>query len=394
MQKLSCRTYLDFTKELLKGICLELFVLELLSLCIKVSIIMSVQPKKKTFKLLESNLQRKPSIKLKGRDTPIKKKNYNASNSYQNNPPLSKRNSSRHNSDSSSKIYSINGWNPALTPNKSTNSFNSFQKKVSNVSLNHSKQTPTNGLQSSKNSKRSLKSKRKLSMERPKHKEFASYECLNLEREMDSCLENLMPKEGPGASENKIRVYGIFFEKVIEKSKEFGPVLRKIKDAYDEFYKKQPKTNFFQERKHFKSLSIGGETGAVPSKTETKLKQENQNLVQKLKSTEEDLNTLKLREKKILKVLAVMRKKGFPVEQALNEKTQETKKVPSLCLQKLKKETSASTIDTGGEFLQAKDKVPRLSLPSYIDEGFHSEFMSRFDEFSESWRLQIEKNNK
>jgi hypothetical protein len=164
---------------------------------------------------------------------------------------------------------------------------------------------------------------------------------------------------------------------------------------------------------------------------------ENKYYAEVFKTLKHDMRQLKRREDKLLKLVYALKQQGFPVEQVYKEECRKTKLaklpykevpgsnagdeeteplvegppkaverpkgVPVLSLDDVEPDLSS---ESGTEYTesaassaselsqQPKQAIPKLVLSDGQEPGFHEEFMSRLDEFSESWRRQIEKEGR
>jgi hypothetical protein len=162
---------------------------------------------------------------------------------------------------------------------------------------------------------------------------------------------------------------------------------------------------------------------------------ENKQYAEVLKTLHKDLKHLKRREDKLLKLMQALKVKGYPIEQIYKEECRKQKQaklpytvvkgsdagdedaepivngppkaverpkgVPVLALQEVEPDlasesesgseyTDSAASSSSGQSQVAKALIPKLSFGREQKEGFHQEFMSKFNDFSESWRKQIE----
>jgi hypothetical protein len=166
---------------------------------------------------------------------------------------------------------------------------------------------------------------------------------------------------------------------------------------------------------------------------------ENKYYAEVFKTLKQDTRQLKRREDKLLKLVYALKKQGFPVEQVYKEECRKTKLaklpykevpgssagdeeteplvqgppkaverprgVPALSLADVEPDLSSES-ESGTEYTeseassaselsrQSEKTVPKLVLSNGQERGFQEEFMSKLDEFSESWRRQIEKEGR
>lgn len=222
-------------------------------------------------------------------------------------------------------------------------------------------------------------------------KGFEENEVSKLHKELKSKLE----KASNFSNFEVIKIYSSAFEKVIEKDKGFGALLKKIKQAYDKLIFSEDQTKFkdtleLLNEERSKILSLREEV----KKLKLEIKNSNyvienykqailtdnpkENLVANM---EQEIKAWKEREMKYLKFLSVLKSKGYPIEETFRElKSRNPSKVPNI--QSLNESTNC-----------AESKVPQLSLPNNTGPGFHEEFLSKAPEFSKSWRKQLEKES-
>jgi hypothetical protein len=162
---------------------------------------------------------------------------------------------------------------------------------------------------------------------------------------------------------------------------------------------------------------------------------ENKQYAEVLKTLHRDLKHLKRREDRLLKLMQVLKVKGYPVEQIYKEECRKQgqaklpyteikgsdagdedaelivngppkavkrpKGVPVLALEEVEPDlvsesgsgteyTDSAASSSSGQTQVTKAKIPKLCFHTEQKEGFHQEFMSKFNDFSESWRKQIE----
>lgn len=156
------------------------------------------------------------------------------------------------------------------------------------------------------------------------------------------------------------------FNKLLEKNNDLSSTLSKIKDAYE---------NYIENLKQSNS---------------DKLIEENNRLKSELGLANKKIKDAEIREKKYLKLLATLEKKGYPVEETYKNH----KKPPKKALLSTDEASLNSTDYSEVSSLKRDAPIPRLSLPQASNEGYHQEFMSHLNEFSESWRLQMEKDKR
>jgi hypothetical protein len=162
---------------------------------------------------------------------------------------------------------------------------------------------------------------------------------------------------------------------------------------------------------------------------------ENKHYAELFKALKRDNRQLKRREDKLLKLMLALKKQGIPVEQVYKEECCKTKEaklpykeipgsnagdeeaepfvhgppkaverpqgVPMLSLAEMEQdsssEESSSCTDSAASFgkeLTPQAVTPMQSFSKEQDQGGQQEFMSKFTEFSESWRRQIEMEKK
>jgi hypothetical protein len=134
------------------------------------------------------------------------------------------------------------------------------------------------------------------------------------------------------------------FDKIIESDKQYGEILRKIKEVYEKEIEKKDGNG--RKESCFK-----------------------RNLMKKI----EDEGKMQDGGEKIKKVRSQSFLMGNP-----------SLKVP---MRNLKKKETGSTIDTA--HISPTEKVPELTLGNIPRSEFHEEFMANYDAFSESWRKMV-----
>ncbi|OMJ67518.1 hypothetical protein SteCoe_35297 [Stentor coeruleus] len=136
------------------------------------------------------------------------------------------------------------------------------------------------------------------------------------------------------------------FDKIIEKDKKYGHLLKQIKEVYEKELEKKPTPTY--EKIHISSIS-----------KDPKRIEESDHLSVLTKSSS------KTKSQSFLKVAHPIK---FPIRNML-------------------KKDSGSTADT--VHISPKGIIPELSLGSIQKSDFHDEFMSNYENFSESWRKLI-----
>lgn len=113
-----------------------------------------------------------------------------------------------------------------------------------------------------------------------------------------------------------------------------------------------------------------------------------------LNTSIKEINREKINVKKSIKhlnsALNFMTKKGVHVEEYFQQFNEEINN------RRFKESQSTSILHKPHEYTTEKNfNIPKLTVPSLSDTDFHQEFMSKVDEFSESWRKLIreEKSN-
>lgn len=166
---------------------------------------------------------------------------------------------------------------------------------------------------------------------------------------------------------------------------------------------------------------------------------ENKYYAEVFKTLKQDLKYLKRREDKLLKLVYALKKQGYPVEQVYKEECRKSKQsklpykevqgsnaddedveplvtgppkavdrpkaVPALCLAEVEPDLTSES-ESGSEYTESiassageqthksQAAIPKLNLSKRQEPGFHEEFMAKIDEFSESWRKQIEREGR
>lgn len=109
---------------------------------------------------------------------------------------------------------------------------------------------------------------------------------------------------------------------------------------------------------------------------------------------DEEVEILKKKMHLCRKLLTFMREKGLPVQETYREMRSKWKGASQSVL------VSLSELEIGGEGIKEADlpgkrpvDVPRILIPPIEcrKPDFQDEFLSKYEEFSESWRLQIAK---
>ena len=145
---------------------------------------------------------------------------------------------------------------------------------------------------------------------------------------------------------NTLEVCRKEFDKIIEKDKKYGPVLKCIKEMYEKHLEPQYRNNVDNEIKISKENHVNEKTGILKK---TLSKSRSNNFLIKTKSIKLPL-------------------KIFP------------------------KKDSGSTLDT--LVTSPRSNIPELSLLNVPKADFHQEFMENYDNFSESWRQLAKGINK
>lgn len=125
-------------------------------------------------------------------------------------------------------------------------------------------------------------------------------------------------------------------------------------------------------------------TKKIP-KTEENWKElvaENQQCQEKFNRLEKDLTTYKKREKRLIKLVLALKGRNYPVDAVYEEDVHRPSRRSS-CSEVSDRVTA-----------QPEPKVPPLQLPAAQEPGFHQEFLAKMEEFSESWRAQIQSDNR
>ncbi|CAG9321603.1 unnamed protein product [Blepharisma stoltei] len=191
------------------------------------------------------------------------------------------------------------------------------------------------------------------------------------------------------------------FLKVLENDNEFTSVLIKIKDIYDGYIEHLCKNQLKNEKILKKSFDLAENQDSVNLARLVK-NQQNDKLAEQCKNLKSELNLVNkklhesiVREKKYIKLLSTLEKQGYPIQEIYNNLKKKPKEHKSPLISA--GEDSASSTDYSDVSSMKRDitaSVPKLSIPKPSTEGYHQEFMSKFNEFSESWRLQIEKDKR
>lgn len=176
------------------------------------------------------------------------------------------------------------------------------------------------------------------------------------------------------------RAFQNIFEKIIEKDKEFGPLLRKVKDGYENCISKleQEKMNLQIELKKCRKLI--NEKSSKTNLDFQNLAKENQRLMK--------------REKKYLRILSDLKLKGFPIEESLSSRKITKLQLSDSFLKQEDVQTSTSSYKISlrqseeknqrPNYLNKTASVPKLSIFNSSTQNFQEEFMSNYDQFSES----------
>ncbi|CAG9328744.1 unnamed protein product [Blepharisma stoltei] len=151
-----------------------------------------------------------------------------------------------------------------------------------------------------------------------------------------------------------------------------------------------------------------------------------------LKAAKKTIHSYRSREKSMKKLLCAIKKRGVPVEDiyetdvqlkksltkqiteetnletTVSRKSRNNSLGPSIPKLKLNKQDSQGSLElnsdediptneqtlSDGKSSGKSDKVPKIPIPPTSEQGFHQEFVSRVDEFSESWRIALQKEKK
>jgi len=246
-----------------------------------------------------------------------------------------------------------------------------------------------------------------------------------LELRLNQCLsETLSPK-------SKHQIYADIFRLAIGQDRPFTSVLTRVKSAYDAAYLETLETHKLQAALHalgtdiqkeredrrfvYKKLDkLGKENQELTrgleeragdcSELREKLTQiaqvdtsnitkseaqwtclvaENQLCQERFNSLEKDLNAFKKREKRLIKLVLALKARGYPVD-AVYEEDVHRAGSSEQSSRELSERVKA----------QPEPKVPPLHLPEGQEPGFHQEFLAKMDEFSESWRAQIQSDKR
>lgn len=311
-------------------------------------------------------------------------------------------------------------------------------------------------------------------------------EVMQLENQLTERLAAVKSTEARNS--DRFKVYQNIFDEVIHRDDRFGSLLKKIKLAYEDWHNtdnrqaltarleadlnekieelSRSKREHTQLNKKVSKLSKeNGELSRSLEETETRyldlqdrllkltqvkcdnvpkdetswqyLVSENKYYAEAFKTLKRDLKVMKRREDKLLKLVFILKKEGYPVEQIYKEEcrrnklaklpykevkgsdapdeeveplvhgppkaVERPKAVPQLSFNTIEPDLTSES-ESGTEYSDSavssavsssnsigqKPSIPKLSLSNGPDPGFHEEFMSRIDEFSESWRKQIE----
>lgn len=193
-------------------------------------------------------------------------------------------------------------------------------------------------------------------------------------------------------------------------------------NKYLEEYRKQLQE--FQEKSTDASNRVNDQQMPPDQRSWRLLIEDRNKYCEELKAAKKSIISYRTREKGMKKLLCAIKKRGVPVEdiyqqdvQKLSPQTPEetsdklisnTRSSSLITIPKLNltRKNSKRSLPTSDEDLSespgakstpsegSSDKVPKLSIPSQLSEGFHQEFVSRADEFSESWRVALDKEKK
>jgi hypothetical protein len=148
---------------------------------------------------------------------------------------------------------------------------------------------------------------------------------------------------------------------------------------------------------------------------------ENQSYQELFARMDHDISLFKKREKRLVKLVLAMKNRGYPVDTVYEEdvhnakkKTDPTPSATSGNVNPAKSDDSDTPVSTerppdpteaekkeghptpqslAGPTESKKNPVPPLVLPPGQENGFHQEFLAKIDEFSESWRKQIQSDH-
>jgi hypothetical protein len=248
-----------------------------------------------------------------------------------------------------------------------------------------------------------------------------------LELRLSQCLsETLSPK-------SKHQIYADIFRLAIGQDRPFSSVLARVKSAYDAAYletlegeklqlaiqtlgtdiqKEKEERRFVYKKldklaKENQELTRGLEERAADcaelreklaqiaqvdtskiSKSESQwtcLVAENQLCQDRFSTLEKDLKAYKKREKRLIKLVLALKARNYPVDAVYEE---DVHRGGQSQLQSSRSEAAEPAK------AQPEPKVPPLRLPEGQEAGFHQEFLAKMDEFSESWRAQIQSDKR
>ncbi|CAG9311876.1 unnamed protein product [Blepharisma stoltei] len=241
----------------------------------------------------------------------------------------------------------------------------------------------------------------------------------------------------------KLSVIKQALEEISNKDQQYGPILKKIKLSLDQYVRemktieklneilKETKEELERVKSDNKNLLAKVEilSNKKPLRTNSqdsssskgensevvlKLIEENKELTQNLLCAQKELKKFQIRDKKYMMLITEMKNRGYPVDEIYDSAIKSSKrsnsrgkKVPTLPLADVKNCISISTGDsdltgiesqaTTGHNITSiqsppedRHDVPKLKIPMKKSTEFHQEFMSKFDEFSESWRHQMD----
>ncbi|CAG9314425.1 unnamed protein product [Blepharisma stoltei] len=185
------------------------------------------------------------------------------------------------------------------------------------------------------------------------------------------------------------------FSKILENDNEFTSILIKIKGVYDAYIEH---LLLKCENKLKKSIDLHLESKNLSNhieKSREKIIEDYKKLKTELNAANKKINDSVVREKKYIKLLSSLEKQGYPIQEIYNNLKMEPKKNRS-SLASIDEDSSTTTDYSEVSSLKRDSNVPipKLSLPEHLSDGYHQEFMSKFSEFSESWRIQIEKDKR
>lgn len=191
-----------------------------------------------------------------------------------------------------------------------------------------------------------------------------------------------------GISKRQIEIYGQVFDDIIRQDNVYGGLLVSVKKNYDDYIAQLH--SVIEDLGTTKSSpAVHGQLERLKNHIEDRdqrievLEREKQEVLQNsnnekkqqsevIKKLANDFRSARIRENKYLKLMSVLKEQGYPVEELYNQHIKRRQR----------------TDDKGTS--PARNAVPKIRIPAEESTGFHEEFMSKAQDFSESWRKEIE----